>query len=560
MYNIKTLKKKILEDADMVKAELSYNPYLLETNIKFNGQEPHINSLVEKYHKEILQDWIGKVPSIFYDEMNGYDFELEFSGTKLEYEDLRKAFNEAGVTNDMVCLFHKNELDGRKAKTNKIDELLQWFRVNSNRKFDFNAFMNSNEELFNSNYVCILLNGRVSISELFGEYKVSMENIESVNELVNTDLFHTPILIQIDEQTLPELKNNLRYFFNRKDVCQNQLFFMICSPLNVTSLERTIYDLGIDRPQIITSIEDLKVKHYLETYPVSDYINETIKLLRREEENISHVLNLENEERMISNRGIHMQIDELEEIIKRLKEAFELFSNRDNLGSVFEMRIAKTHLLNSIQNWKSKKIKITRESEAIYFTKDFEQQVKKFYIEFCEKIESIFQNVKNQIEDDYRSWYQKAEYEVDFIPNISTIRNVEHKMLSEFSYELLRLKEERYVMPKDDLFGMFFKTSNDKEVVPVLETTFYCQKWRDYILEFIEPIVNELIRENEVILNTYATELAKLYRVQLRVLISEQTELKDNISAQLSDEELKLQLDNDWLVEFQDQLRMIERG
>lgn len=39
----------------MVKAELSYNPYLLETNIKFNGRNPRINSLVERYQQNILQ-------------------------------------------------------------------------------------------------------------------------------------------------------------------------------------------------------------------------------------------------------------------------------------------------------------------------------------------------------------------------------------------------------------------------------------------------------------------------------------------------------------------------
>ena len=161
----------------MVKAELNYNPYLLETNISFNGQLPRINSLVEKYRGEILQDWIRKIPKIFYDEMNGYDFELEFSGTKSEYEDLKKAFHEAGVTDDMVRLFHKNELDCRKVKTDKIDELLQWFRINSNRKFDFEAFINQGEEVFNSDYVCILLNGRTSMSEMAGDYKVSFENI-----------------------------------------------------------------------------------------------------------------------------------------------------------------------------------------------------------------------------------------------------------------------------------------------------------------------------------------------------------------------------------------------
>ena len=62
----------------MVRAELIYNPYLLETEVRFNGNPPRINSLVEKYKGEKLQTWISEIPSIFYDEMNGYDFELEF--------------------------------------------------------------------------------------------------------------------------------------------------------------------------------------------------------------------------------------------------------------------------------------------------------------------------------------------------------------------------------------------------------------------------------------------------------------------------------------------------
>ena len=33
----------------MVKAELSYNPYLRETIVNFNGQAPRINSQIEKY-------------------------------------------------------------------------------------------------------------------------------------------------------------------------------------------------------------------------------------------------------------------------------------------------------------------------------------------------------------------------------------------------------------------------------------------------------------------------------------------------------------------------------
>ena len=79
----------------MVKAELSYNPYLQETKIRFNGRSPRVNSRVEMHLKEKLHDWIEELPEIFRDEMNGYVFDLEFSGTKNDFEDLEKAFKKA---------------------------------------------------------------------------------------------------------------------------------------------------------------------------------------------------------------------------------------------------------------------------------------------------------------------------------------------------------------------------------------------------------------------------------------------------------------------------------
>ena len=54
----------------MVNAELQHNPYLLDTEVKFNGQEPKINSQIEKYENKLLADWVRDVPSMFYDEMN----------------------------------------------------------------------------------------------------------------------------------------------------------------------------------------------------------------------------------------------------------------------------------------------------------------------------------------------------------------------------------------------------------------------------------------------------------------------------------------------------------
>lgn len=97
----------------MIRTELDYNPYLIETKIKFNGNQPRINSLVEKYEKSKLQTWIKDVPKIFHDEMNGYDFEFLFSGTELEFEDLKKSFANANVSSEDVKLIHANKLEAR---------------------------------------------------------------------------------------------------------------------------------------------------------------------------------------------------------------------------------------------------------------------------------------------------------------------------------------------------------------------------------------------------------------------------------------------------------------
>ena len=86
----------------MVNTELQHNPYLLETEVKFNGQEPKINSQIEKFENKLLADWVRDIPRMFYDEMNGYDFDLFFSGTEYDFQKLQQIFISLGVTPDQV--------------------------------------------------------------------------------------------------------------------------------------------------------------------------------------------------------------------------------------------------------------------------------------------------------------------------------------------------------------------------------------------------------------------------------------------------------------------------
>ena len=131
----------------MVRAELKYNPYLLKTEISFNGNSPRVNSLVEKYLNEPLQVWIQRLPEIFRDEMNGYDFELEFSGTEMDFNELEKSFRDAGVNSNMVRLSHTDVLESRDAILSKISELRKWLKDNRNDNFDCDTFRDENAEL-----------------------------------------------------------------------------------------------------------------------------------------------------------------------------------------------------------------------------------------------------------------------------------------------------------------------------------------------------------------------------------------------------------------------------
>lgn len=81
----------------MKKIFIKYNPYKLETEIKVDGKKLAQNS---KLGERIvdgtrLQEWVEDLPQILVDEYNDTEFEVEFHGTLLDYEDLTSVLNEA---------------------------------------------------------------------------------------------------------------------------------------------------------------------------------------------------------------------------------------------------------------------------------------------------------------------------------------------------------------------------------------------------------------------------------------------------------------------------------
>ena len=543
----------------MINAELSYNPYLMETKIHFNGQPPRINSLVEKYQNMSLQSWISRIPKIFYDEMNGYYFELDFTGTELDYEVLCNTFKKAGITNEIVPIVHKQCLEDRITKQNEMEKLLGWLEANPNNRFDYDAFRAENSELFDGGYSYIYLHGRGLDDAILKDMNVSVEHVEKVEELNNTDLNCTPILIYITDKTLPMLASELAYFKARKDVTEEQLFFSIGGTLDKMTIERVIRDLGIASPKVVETPANLAVRRYIEVYPITDYIRNSLNVLRLAANDIGEDLERDNEESIIKNREIHEKIYSINNTLDNLGKAREFYREYPDSVPGGYMTEMEEELLKKINDWRGKKIKINKFEEAVPAAGEFERDTKKLVLTYGNKIKTNMDEQLTGLRNDFETEYKNIQYD-DFEPETKLLELPEIGIVESFAQKLLEFKEEKYVAAKEDLIGMFFKARQGDEKEMVLETTYYYKNWRDYVSELVKKVADAYEDKLKLIYKGYLTCLRDEYVQHIEMAIEQETLKRSEVESQLSEDEKLLRDDNLWLAKFNEQRVAIERG
>ena len=541
----------------MVKAELSYNPYLQETQIRFNGQSPRINSHVEKYLDKKLQTWIHELPLIFRDEMNGYDFELEFTGTKLDYEELKRSFSNAGVSDAQVHIFHKNELDERDDKLKKIDQLLTWLDETSNRRYNIKTVRSANYDLLDADYEYIILHGRVTDSSTFDTLHISIENVDHIEELNDTNLHNIPILYVIDKDSVGLMKKDLRALQKRADISYDQIFFRISPSLSEEKIVREISDLGIPDPQVVQSADDPAVIKYFELFPFTDYIRDTVKLFKGQVVSLREALTAEINETKSENQEQYQQIDQLDADNACLKESLDKFINPDRTDFSTFFQSPVDDVKNKITGWRNNKTKITRPEEAVKVSREFDRYIQILYQDYLRKMHMILSRSAKTVQVQMRNWYEIANADKDFIAERIPSPDYTFDSIPQIQNELLNLKEEAYVTPKEDILGKFFKQSTDSQTESVLETTFYYAWWRTYALSKTEPYLYNIYTTCVEKLNSYFDQLASVYKEHLLTLVGEKEAAKYSLSTQLSKEELLLQNDSDWLIKFSDMVKAI---
>ena len=542
----------------MIKAELTYNPYLMKTEIKFNGQPPHINSLVEKYQDGRLQDWIKELPKIFHDEMNGYDFELEFSGTPRDFSEIEKSFRQAGVAEDQVKLFHKNELEERDSKRNRIQTLLDWLEHNPSRNFDYKQFRADNEILFDGAYSVISVQGENVEQPVINWAPASVEVIKDIHELEETDLTFTPVIIHVDRATLASLQSILKYLYQRADVVVQQIFFRLGDGLNLDTVYRIIRDLGIRNPHFITDFDDEKLKKYFELYPVTEYIEDSIAMFCEKADEIESVLDSEKKEVEQSNTEIDEQIHVIETEISKARLADEEIITRNNIDRPADFIPAGNVVGAAIRCWRKKKTKTVDEDEAQALAEELYLEIGKAYKEFATRIKASIEETKASIDEKYKDSYSKAGIDDGFTADHINLDIIPLDTLPRFASDLMKIRTEEKV--KNTGGGFFYIPPKNADVEYVTQTAFYMQKWRVHVAKIIGPAIDGYLDKVLEALSAYNNRIATAYHEHLLQIIADKNGKRDQLFSQLSSEAKQVQQDSTWLLDFRQQLKAIERG
>lgn len=401
--------------SEKVVVNLDYNPYTLETRLTLNEKKPRVNCFIEKYTDQILQNWVSQLPNLLYNEMNGYGFGLEFEGTTLEYEAIKKALKDANVkdTPEGVKPFHKRTRESRMEKLAKVEELFDWLEANPNERFNFDETFGPKEYAVQEAYSCIVIDGDLNENSFNQQVKVAIERIDDVNELEETQLQQIPIVLCIDEDSKEDFKNKVRYLLSRKDVTKEQLFFVIDPRLNRSSIERVISDIGANTTNVVNS---KNLNEYLEIYPITDQIHKVIMCFRPIVREMEEMLTISQKKSKAINNKTHKRLKELELELKNIKGSIEQFENRDNFHMSEGMTQKKELMLISIEDWRKKKTKITKEVEAVSAAVTFNGIVNKLFEEFLLELEKIEESIINAIDSMFYSWYGIAETDVEFEP------------------------------------------------------------------------------------------------------------------------------------------------
>ena len=203
----------------MAQVYVKYNPYRMTTQIRVNGNDISNDSTLFKVVKgKRLQEWISKFPQMLVDELNTVEFDIEFYGMALDWDDFEDMFTRAqneGVIKSLRLKFVEGKSD--EAINEKIVGVftdLQEGPIDDFRDRRLvRAFENINNSVFPINVVATMSSGKSTlINALIGKKLMPSKNeacTATITEILDNDLEQFAAVVYNEEnvvlQEIPEL-------------------------------------------------------------------------------------------------------------------------------------------------------------------------------------------------------------------------------------------------------------------------------------------------------------------------------------------------------------------
>ena len=271
---------------------------------------------------------------------------------------------------------------------------------------------------------------------------------------------------------------------------------------------------------------------------------------------IGERLEEENKQRQVANKEVYEIIESYSTINKAIKQAIELFINRDNIHIPNGWKVAQTQLMLNLQGWRKRLIKTTDTYNAKGMAEYLIFDTEALFKTFIDEMDEVFMQTISTIHDCYDNWYHTPNVDPDFEIQSVYFQKPEIPEMSINLDVLMAMKTEKYVNPRDKILG-FLKEPNQEMV---LETTYYYQNWRDYVCRTLKPITEDVINAYYTSLKNYDNAVVDLYVKHLNKLLAIYNENKEDVLNQLSEDEKEFEKDLDWYNRAVDYLKVIERG
>ena len=180
----------------MKKVCIKYNPYLITTQITVDGKAPKSDSALN-VPKLRLQEWVERLPQILIDEYRDCNFEIDFTGTETDYNDILATIDSYGTGIRAKCTLHATKNIDDVEST--IDEI--WADIQAKEDVPelraeaiVKAFKKAKDSLFEINVVATMSSGKSTlINALLGQQLMPAANeatTATIVKIVDTESDH----------------------------------------------------------------------------------------------------------------------------------------------------------------------------------------------------------------------------------------------------------------------------------------------------------------------------------------------------------------------------------